>query len=63
MPSVRDLPAVRIPNGWRVFFVYNADGMFLGKHAGYHEEAARREIGRSYGLDFETLKAETKKGA
>jgi hypothetical protein len=59
--SVRDLPTVRIPNGWRVFFVYDADGTLLGEHAGYHEEAARREIARHFTLDHETLKAETKK--
>lgn len=59
--SVRDLPAVRIVHGWRTYYVYSADGVYLGKHAGYHEEAARREIARSYGLDFEALKAESHK--
>jgi hypothetical protein len=57
MPSVRDLPAVRIPNGWRKFFVYDADGKYLGSHGCYHEEAARREIARERSLDFEKLTA------
>jgi hypothetical protein len=63
MPSVRDLPAVRVTNGWRVFYVYNADGLLLGQFGAYHEEAARREFSASHGYPLETLKAETKKRA
>ncbi len=63
MPSYRELPAVRITNGWRNFYVYDADGKLLGTHEGFHEEAARREIARNQQVDFETLKAETRKRA
>ena len=61
--AYRNLPAVRITNGWRTFYVYDAAGVFLGTHEGFHEEAARREIGRNQQLDFEALKAETRKRA
>lgn len=63
MPTYRELPAVRITNGWRTFYVYDAEGKLLGKHEGFHEEGARREIARHFTLDHEALKAETRKRA
>lgn len=58
MPSLNDRIAVRIPHGWRTYFVYGITGALLGTHAAFHEEAARREVARTTGLDFSNLTAE-----
>jgi hypothetical protein len=60
MPSYRELPAVRVTNGWRVYFVYDAEGVLRGRAGAFHEEGARREVATLNGLNYEFLKAETR---
>ncbi len=61
MPSLNDRIAVRVTNGWRVFHVYTENGLYVGSHEGFHEEAARRAFVASHGYALDALIAESRK--
>lgn len=56
--AYRERPTVRIAQGWREFYVYDAIGNLVARRGAFHEEGARREVARAFDLSHEDLSAE-----